>query len=221
MWRARAILLLIIAAILGAVAAAYYFQKRALGRQAPPPPKSLPLHVDAAAQDWRWSQTREGRPVVEVRARRFRQIKEPSHFQLEHVEVQLYKSDARSYDLVSSAQAKFDLAARKLYSEGEVQIVLGLPASGAAREKPVTIRSSGVTFESNTGKASTERAAAFEFRNGTGSSVGAAYDPNSRELHLRSRAELNWLPAAPGGKPMKVEAGEMIYKETAAQVLLL
>ena len=52
-------------------------------------------------------------------------------------------------------------------------------------------------FESDTGKASTERAARFQFDRGNGSAEGVDYDPVARELHLRSKVVMNWRAKSP------------------------
>jgi lipopolysaccharide export system protein LptA len=157
---------------------------------------------------------------VEVRARNFRQVKEPSYFDLEQVELRLYHEDASEFDQVGSAQAQFDTDQGVLYSDGDVEITMGVPAGGAPAGRLVFIRSSGVTFDSKTGKASTDRLATFTFDQGEGKAVGAAYDPTIGELHLRSQAEVILRGRGPNPRPMKVEAGEMTYRERDSIVLL-
>ena len=217
----RWLLLLAILAIVSTVGTAYFIQKRLLKEQAPQAPQSLPVEVKAAADDWRWSHTVEGRPVVEVRARNFRQVSDPSRFDLERVELRLYRKDGKEFDQVRSARAEFNLAAATLYSEGEVEITLGVPKEGAAGGRLVSIRSSGVSFQSKTGKASTERPARFTFEHGEGQAIGAWYDPGIRELHMLSQVEVRWRGQGPGGKVMTVEAGELAYWEQDSKIKLL
>jgi lipopolysaccharide export system protein LptA len=218
MRRKRGLLLAAIVVILGAVAVSYYSRRERLARQAPPPPQALPREVEAVASDWVWSHTAGGRPVVEVRAKQFRQV--GGRFELERVDLRLYHNDGSRFDGVKSARAEFDVAQGSLYSEGEVEITMGLPAQGPAQGRLVLVRSSGVTFESRTGRASTERLAAFSFDQGQGQAVGASYDPGTRELHMKSQVELNWRGRDPASKPMKLEAGELIYRERDALVSL-
>ncbi|HLJ75250.1 MAG TPA: LptA/OstA family protein, partial [Thermoanaerobaculia bacterium] len=79
---------------------------------------------------------------------------------------------------------------------------------------------SGVDFDVKTGKAITDRPASFIFENGTGKCVGVSYDPTTRELHLRQNAEIDSKPQGPHAAPMKIEAGELTYKEAGATVWL-
>jgi len=82
------------------------------------------------------------------------------------------------------------------------------------------IQSSGVHFESKTGKAFTDRPAAFKFAIGEGQCVGASYDPQTHELVLQSQVVLLWRGKEPGAVPMKVEAGNAVYKELESKVYL-
>lgn len=124
MRRTRRLLLLVILLILAVVGVTYRIRRGIEERSAPPPPKSLPGHISAAADNWRWSHTEGNRRVVEIEARNFRQIKEPSRFELEGVELRFFQKDGKTFDKVHSAKADFDLEAKLLHSPGEVEITL-------------------------------------------------------------------------------------------------
>src|SRR5262249_6969601 len=125
-----------------------------------------------------------------------------------------------TYNIVKCEKAMFTLAERRLYSDGQVEITLKIPLEGEPKRKPVTIRTSGLTYEVDSSKASTERLATFEFENGEGKSMGALYDPTTKLLHLGSQVELNWKGPGPHAKPMKLEAGEMRYVEGSGKIWL-
>ena len=61
----------------------------------------------------------------------------------------------------------------------------------------VKIHTSGVHFASDTGKASTDRGPPSNSSKATARPMGVDYDPNSRELHLRSKVELHWMGKGP------------------------
>jgi len=228
---------LILAALLAIVAfvgQTYFKRQQALARDAPAPPPPLETGIDGRARDWVYTQSDGERPRVTVRAKSFRQVKAPSVMELNGVELQLFHKEGDQFDLVRSAQAQFDIAAKTLYSDGEVDIVM--PTAGSGKLAPaadnqlsedslggriVKIHTSGVHFASDTGKASTDREAKFEFDQGYGSAEGVDYDPGSRELHLRSKVELHWKGKGPASKPMVIEAGEAYYREAESKVFLL
>ncbi|MBK9168278.1 MAG: LPS export ABC transporter periplasmic protein LptC [Bryobacterales bacterium] len=217
MRRARFLFPILIAALVAVVGVTYYKQRRDLDAQAPRRPAPLPDGIEGQAEDWFWTQSVPGRTVVEIRARRVRQEKDSARLELGGVRLRIFREDGASYDYVESDLAEFSPTEERLYSEGDVTITLGVPSEGEPSRQLVSIKTSGAAFESRTGKATTDRVAEFQFENGEGRSRGATYDPQLRELMLHSEAEVVWRG---GARPMKVEAGTLVYKEIDSAVLL-
>jgi lipopolysaccharide export system protein LptA len=228
MRNARWLLVLAILGILAGIGATYRSRKAELEKHAPAKPVELPFSLSGKLENWHWSHTDQGspennfvaRPIVDIKAKGVKQENDSSKVQLDEVELRIFKKTGEEYDLVRSAQAEFDQSADRLYSSGQVDITLNLPIEGEPTRKPVTIRSSGVTFETKSGKAYTEQAAHFVFENGEGDSLGATYDPGTRELHLLSQVSLNWQAKTPAAKPMKIETAELNYKEGSSLIWL-
>ncbi len=224
MRRAGWLVLVVIALILGAVGFIYNAQKTAQARNAPKAPAKLPDAVSARANDWTWEQTRDGRPIVRVWARDMRSNADATKLELEHVTLHLFHKDGKSYDRVMSAKAEFDHPNARLFSDGAVEITMGVPADQPQPppgNRLVVIKTSGVMFESKTGKAFTERAASFQFDRGEGQSTGAQYDPETRELTMFKDVKLTWRGTDHKRKPMDIESGSLLYKEAESKVLLM
>ncbi|MGE5571014.1 MAG: LPS export ABC transporter periplasmic protein LptC [Rhodospirillales bacterium] len=215
----RVLLLLAFVLMLGAVGASWYRQKSTLSREAPKPPKSLPLDTATVATDWVLTKDQGGRIVYEVRARDFRQLNEPSRLELDNVEIRLFKPDGNTFDRISCARAQFDQASETLYSEGDVEINMGMPVDGAPPGRLLAIRGSGVRFDVKTSVVSTDREVSFTFDFGGGKAVGAVYNPVLRELLMKSQVELHWH-GGQQARPMKLEAQELTYREADSIVLL-
>ena len=233
----RWLILAALLTIVGFVLQTYIKRQQALARETPAAPKPLETGINGRASDWVYSQSDGERPRVTVRAKSFRQIKAPSVMELEGVELELFHRESDQFDLVRSAKAQFDIAAKTLYADGDVDITMARPAAGKPTVMPqrgadvekdednpggriVKIHTSGVRFASDTGRASTDRRADFEFEQGNGSADGVDYDPVSRELHLRSKVELHWMGKGKHSKPMLIEAGEAFYREMESKVFL-
>jgi lipopolysaccharide export system protein LptA len=216
----RGFLLLAIAVILGAVGASYYIRKGIQDRQAPPKPEPLPLNTELTANEWFYKKEGAAGSVVEVRARNFRQVKDPDRMELEHVELRIFDKQRNRYDRIKSESAQLDVTKGTLYSDGDVEIITGLPAEAGLASRNINIRTSGLTYDSNTGKAFTDRPASFTSDRGEGKCVGASYDPNARELQMYSQVELHWRGQDPKSKPMKLESGHLLYKETEEKIYL-
>ncbi|MBM3774818.1 MAG: LPS export ABC transporter periplasmic protein LptC [Acidobacteria bacterium] len=208
-----------IAAILAGLGATYQSRRRALNRESPRRPASLPLELDSSARDWVWTHRAPGRTMVEVRAKSVKQESGAARIELENLELKIFAKPGGKFDLVKSARAEFFPAQKRLYSEGEVEITLGIPIDGRPSRQLARIRSSGVTFDSASGKATTERRSKFTFENGEGEALGASYDPEAKELHMRSGVVVDWK--TPGSRPMKLEAGELRYREAEDMIWLL
>ncbi|HXM40690.1 MAG TPA: LPS export ABC transporter periplasmic protein LptC [Bryobacteraceae bacterium] len=219
----RWLILVAITLLLAGVAATYRLQKRELHDQAPAKPASMAAELSSAAQDWSWIETSEppnSRTICLIKAKDARQAKDSNQVELERVELRMPSMHADTYNLVHSAHAEYNQSQKRLYSDGAVDITLAVPNEGRPKHTLVSVHSSGVTFDSTTGKANTDRAATFKFENGEGKAVGASYDPNTRELFLNSQAELHWYPPGPHAKAMKIEAGQVVYRENLAGIWL-
>ncbi len=218
---ARWFLLLAIIGILGWLWVTYQVRRRTIEEQAPPKPAMLPLDLAGKAEDWhRVESDEKGRKIYEIWASNFKQEKESSRMGLEKVRLHLFHKQGVLFDRVESQFATFEPGEGKMYSEGEVLITLAVPSDAPQAHRLVSIRTSGLTIDRKTGTATTDRVADFTFANGTGKCVGAIYDPNTKELQMRSSVELNLVARGPHGKPMKLEAGQLIYKELDSKILL-
>ncbi len=216
----RWLLLVAILAVLGGTWYTYIAQRRSDKAHAAPKPPELEHRLSAAAGDWTWDRYDAGKAIVKIRAKAFRQVAETNHFELDGLRMDLVQKDGTHYDLVSSPKADFDQTEGKMLSDGEVEITLDVPTGTEPTPDLTRIKSTGITFESKTGKATTNSATSFKFKGGEGTSVGATYDPNTKELHLLKQVVLNLHGTKPGAKVMRVETEELTYKETGSIVWL-
>ena len=219
MRRLRWLLPLAIIFIVAAVGSIYIKQRDRLAQEAPPRPERLASGVQGNANHWCYAQSEGERTHVNVCAAKFVQTT-GDQMALEGVELKLYHADGKEFDLVTSDSAQFDTAAKTLYSEGAVEIALGVPAGQEPSGRLLHIHTSGVRFSSETGAAETTRALTFEFDRGGGSAVGGRYDPTTQELRLINQVTLDWKGKGGKTKPVHVEAGQAWYFEKESKVHL-
>jgi len=215
----RWLFLAAIVAIIFVVGAAYVKRRDILEKEVPVHPKLLETGVEGRANDWQHTVFKGDHKHFTIRARSIRELKEPS-VELEGVELQLFHENGDKSDLIRSEKAEFDTDAKTLYSDGEVDIIMGVPDGQPPTGRLLRIHGSGMRFASDTGKATTDRAVTFGFDRGSGSAVGAEYDPSTRELQLHSKVVLDWRGKTPDAKPMHVEADQAIYTERDSKVVL-
>jgi len=216
----RWLFLAAIAVIVVMVGVTYIKRRDILAKEVVVQPKPLETGLDGRANDWQHTVFKGDQKHFTIRARNIREINEPNLTELEGVELQLFHEDGEKSDLISSDKAQFDVAAKTLYSDGEVDIIMGVPADQPPTGRLLRIHGSGIHFASDTGKATTDRPVTFSFDRGTGSAVGAEYDPGTRELRLHNKVVLDWAGKTPETKPMHVEADQAIYTERDSKVVL-
>ncbi len=165
------------------------------------------------------------RPIVRVEAKSFQATHDPSTFELLELALRLYDKNAGSYTYVRSERALFDEGSGLLKSDGPVEIVMNVPSDRDAADpkeaaKRVRVTTSGIIYETKTGKAKTDQPASFVFTEGDGRAVGAEYDPNTKVLHLKSQVALDWIGKGPAANKFHVEAGDLVYKESEQKIYL-
>jgi lipopolysaccharide export system protein LptA len=165
------------------------------------------------------------KPVVRVTAKSFQATHDPSTFELHDLALRLYNKDGSSYTYVKSDKALFDERSGLLKSDGPVHIVMNVPSDKDAENKDeaakrVRVTTSGVTYETKTGKATTDQPASFVFTQGDGQAVGGDYDPNKHELHLKSQVALDWIGNGPVERKMHIETQDLVYNELEQKIYL-
>ena len=221
MRRTRWLFLFAILFIVVAVGATYLKSKRSLERDAPARPAPLARKLDGSFDKWCYSDQKGTTQHVNLCADKMRESAGSTALDLEGVELKLYNKDGKNFDLVKTATAICDTGAKTLFAEGVVNITMAVPVDGPQHGRIVKIQSSGVRFDTQTGKATTDRAVQFEFDQGGGTSVGADYDPQTRELHMKTQIALDWRGKTVDSLPMHIESGEAFYREKDSKVILI
>ncbi|MBI5281477.1 MAG: LPS export ABC transporter periplasmic protein LptC [Candidatus Solibacter usitatus] len=217
--RGRWLILLAILGIAAAVTSVFLTQSKVLRRSRPQTSAPLPANTSATAEKWEMEMKSGDRAKIVIRAGRYEQIKNPPAFLLEGMEMEIRELNGTRFDLVKSARAQFNQDDAQLYADGDVEITMNLPQDAAQPAgRLMQIRTSGVTLDVRSSRATTERKAHFEFDQGSGECVGAMYDPSTRELMMKSEVSLDWRGKDPKKPPMHLESGMLIYKEAAAEI---
>jgi lipopolysaccharide export system protein LptA len=211
-----------------AVAYTLHLRMERARRLRPVPTPPVRTGVEGVANSgWQWKKDdpQTNRPVVRVDADSFEGTKDPSTFALTRVRLRLYKKDGSSYTFIRADEALFDEGSGVLKSDGPVYIVMNVPPDKNAEDpaeanKRVRVTTSGVTYETKTGKARTDKPASFLFTEGNGQGVGADYDPNTRVLHIKAQVALNWLGKGTAQNAMHIETSDLVYKEAENKIYL-
>ena len=209
--------------LLGAVVWDYLDSRTAEEKSQAEQPTAIPSDINSQATRWAWSQSSGDRRKVEVVADSFRQAKETFLFDLGGVELKIFHEDGATFDYVVTEAAQFDTRSETLFSAGEVRLSLGVPAeeSDPWSSEYTKIRSSGVTFETRTGVATTERYTEYEFAGGIARSVGVRYDSPHRYVRMESQVYVERFPSGPHRPAVKIRSNELHYYEDGQRVHLV
>lgn len=218
------------AALLVSLVVAYTYRARILRQRdvkAAPAPKVKIKYETVAPMGWSYGKDdpNTNQPVVRLRAASLEATKDPSTFALVDVKLRLYSKDGGKYTYVTSSRAFFDGKSKILRSDAPVTIVMNIPSDKNAEDPAqvadlVRIIATGVTYQTDDGKAWSSQPATFKFAHGGGSATGVSYDPSTGELDLKSAVILNMESKTPGGETMHVESGTLVYKEKEQKIYL-
>ena len=225
----RAAPYLLLAVILGVAGFVWYsYQKQiaAQKRNTATPPQPLPSTLNSKAQEFVYATSDGNRTVAELRAKDYREVKDPPHMELDQMELRLFHEDGKSFDLVKAAKGDYFPAEGRLASDSEVEVQMALPVDeDEAQGRMMGIKAQGATLAIKTGKMLTQGAVEFRFRQrggeGKGHAIGAEYSPQLHELHLMHSSLIKWQPKDPKAAAIEVESEEVRYKELESKVYLL
>lgn len=226
--RRTSVFLALAAISLIAVVGFTYWLRLSKKKPAPKPAPYVDLgHVSVARQGWVYAKDdpKTNHPIVRGEAISFQASNNPSAFELKGLALRLFSKTAETYTLVKADTASFSEGSGVLKSEGPVTVVMSVPAAVAVTDaqslaKHVHVETTGVVYETKTGRASTDKLARFLFPQGGGQAVGAEYDPNARVLHLKSAVALDWLGSGPAANKLHVETNDLVYKELEQKIYL-
>jgi lipopolysaccharide export system protein LptA len=191
-----------------------------------------PPHVDPAYEaiaNRGWHESKDdpvtNRPIMRAEASSFRATHDPYTFELKNLSLQLFNKQAGSYTLVKADEAFFDDHSGIMKSQAPVTVIMNIPSAvpvtdAKALARHVHIETTGLIYETKSGKASTDKLVKFVFPQGGGQAVGADYDPNLRTLHLKSAVSLDWVGDGPVANKLHVETSDLVYKELEQKIYL-
>ena len=220
------LLLVAVLFLSGGIGYQYWKQKQAQAANAPARPDKLAFNTTGQNKDWCWSQNDGMRTITEICAQDMRQVENPPRIELEHVVLKIFHKGGTTFDLVKCDHAELRMQESTLFSEGAVDMTLGLKVTPGKPDEIVPsgrmlkIKSSGVRFDTQAQTATTDRLTQFDFDRGYGHAMGAVYDPGAHQISLKSQVLIHWKASTPKGKDMEVEAGEAVYLEAESKVLL-
>ncbi len=172
------------------------FKVKQLVREAP---KNIPSNVEKSATGFNLSKSEGGKTLFTIHAASVQQYKEGGKAALHDVSIIVYGRNQDRSDQIYGSDFAYDPVVKEVTAEGEVRI--DLEANSAAATSPgqapaaetrnlIHVKTSGLTFNENTGIAQTKEKIEFLVPEGNGSAVGATYDSHGGVLTLKSAVKI-------------------------------
>jgi lipopolysaccharide export system protein LptA len=170
----------------------------------PEVPKNIPAGVASKASGFNLSKSEGGKQLFTIHAASVEQFKGGGKAALHDVSITVFGRNQDRSDQIYGSEFAYDPAAKIVTAEGEVRIDLeaNTPAAAASAATPssqssaaetrnlIHVKTSGLTFNENTGIAQTKAAIEFRLPEASGSAVGATYDSHGGVLMLKSAVKI-------------------------------
>jgi len=181
-------------------------------------PQRLGLDIQQEANGWTYTHEQKGRTLYKIHASKLVQMKKGSNVLLHDVKIELYGVDGSRVDRIEGAEFEYDQKSGIVKATGEVEITLMRPSvapaiapkatpAQAVADKPkdtalaaaaqgasagaIHVKTSGLSFDRESEKATTGERVEFSLAQGSGSAIGATYDAGQGLLVLDHAVELN------------------------------
>ncbi len=199
-------------AALGVFLAAAKWKSRLIRRDLP---QRLAKEILQEANGFDYTHSFGAHSQYHIHASKFVQLRS-DRIELHEVRIELYGEDGSLADQIDGNEFEYDQKSALVLAEGPVEMVLTQPAGTkgtGSHAKQIHVKTSGVTFDRETGMVTTAQRVDFSMTEGSGTAVGAIYDSQSGYLTLDESVELT---TERGGDAVTVHAQHAEFSRGAA-----
>src|SRR6266700_983207 len=162
-------------------------------------PTEIPGNIAQRAKEFNFSRSDGPRKLFSIHAASFEQFKEGGRAALHDVSIIIYGRNQDRSDQIYGSEFIYDPETKDVAAKGEVRIDLEANSTGGTGPGRVSaeemrnlihVKTSGLTFNGNTGLAQTTERVEFRVPEASGSAVGATYDSHAGVLALKSAVRI-------------------------------
>jgi LPS export ABC transporter protein LptC len=185
-------------------------------------PKSVPSTVQQQSDQMTFSKVEGDRTIFTVRASHATEYKDQNSYLLEDVWVTIYGRDGNRNDNIHTRECSYQPKTGAVRCRGDVQIDVASahpPAGGT--DKTIQVNTRDLTFNRETGDASTPEPVSFSFPQGKGHAVGVTYSTQNSLIVLQHDVHMDLAASdRTNGLPVSVTGGTLEVRRDERQVLL-
>jgi hypothetical protein len=160
-------------------------------------PAVVPTTVQQQTQTFSYKRVDKDRTIFTIRASRATQFKEGTPALLEDVWITVYGREGNRNDNIHTRECSYDQKTGGIRCKGELTIDIqdAAPRSGATIHKSMQVKTSNLTFDGQTGEASTPAAVDFSFPQGHGRGVGVIYSTQTATIRVEHAVAFEMTPS--------------------------
>ena len=193
-------------------------------------PKKLGVDIRQEANGFTHAEFHAGHALFKITASKVEQLKD-DRYRLHAVKIEMYSPNGGGTDRIEGADFEYDQQAGIAKAAGPVEITLdqapstqqiagkspknpARPALEQSQLRQIHVKTVGLTFNQNSGVASSANHVEFDLAQTSGSAQGASYDSQRGMLVLAGAVELN---AQRGQNPVKIQAQHAEFERDSGQ----
>jgi len=185
-------------------------------------PHSVPSTVQQQSDQMTFSKVEGDRTIFTVRASHATEYKDQNSYVLEDVWVTIYGRDGNRNDNIHTRECGYQPKTGAVRCQGDVQIdIAGANPRAGDSDKTIQVTTRDLTFNRETGDASTPEPVAFRFPQGQGHAVGVTYSTQNSLIVLQHDVHLD-LSASDrsNGLPVNVTGGSLEVRRDERKMVL-
>jgi len=200
--------------IAATVVAVFIVRSARMARAQREAPKAVASTIQQESAEFTFSKVEQERTIYTVKASRATQFKDQDASELENVTIIAYGRDSSRNDTLHTNKCTYQTASGSIRCEGPAQMEIESADSPDhhPNERAIHVETSDVTFDRDSGEASTAALVVFHFPNGDGRATGLTYKSKPGLLRLEHSVEAQIRPAHnPAGIPTNISGSRLEY----------
>ena len=182
-----------------AIAVAGVYAKRAIqtARARHSVPAVVPATVQQQSAEFKFTKMEQDRALFTIRASQATRFKDQDRSLLEDVWITIYGRAGDRNDNIHTRECSYEPTSGQVRCEGDVEIDIqgANPASGKPADKELEVKTSNLSFNRDTGEASTPEKVEFQSPQGHGHAVGVSYSTQTSVIRLDHDVSIEAVPA--------------------------
>jgi LPS export ABC transporter protein LptC len=169
-------------------------------------PKPVPSAVQQQSAEFNFSKVELDKTIFTVRASHATQFKDEERSVLQDVWITIYGREGNRNDNIHTRECSYEPKTGAIWCEGDVQIDIQGPddASGKPAGRALEVKTRSLSFQRETGEASTTEPVDFTFPGGHGRGVGVIYSTEASTVWLQRGVEVEfWHDEKKTGQPIQ------------------